>query len=270
MTEDHRLLDFATDRQAELLKAYWKYGSDTKVSEVFNCARSTVYDARHAVLKKATERGYSPDHDMVHDSPEGFYINGVSTLYNGDGEVVSQWVKSSKEREELYNKIKLFVDELSAEIVPVKEIGLDHITDSDIICVYPMADLHIGMYAWLEETGNDYDCDIAETLVLNAMKRLIDSAPPSKYALIAGLGDWFHSDTVENKTMKAGNILDVDTRWQRVFRIGVRIKKMCIEMALKKHENVHVIIASGNHDQHTSYALSLLMNAYFEKMIGCI
>ena len=121
----------------------------------------------------------------------------------------------------------------------------------------------MGMYAWGEESGEDYDVDIAETLLVNSMTELVESAPDSEECYIANLADYFHTDTAENRTRQSGNILDVDTRWGKIFQVGVRAKREVINLALKKHKRVVVSSGRGNHDDESIFCL-MMMKAYFE------
>ena len=91
------------------------------------------------------------------------------------------------------------------------------------------------------------------------MAELVSSAPPSEECLIVNLADYFHSDNTSNSTAKSGNILDVDTRWGKVFLVGVRAYKEIIKMALTKHKNVRIISGKGNHDEHSIFALAVAM-----------
>jgi len=262
--KDKNLKKYCTSRQWEILNAYWDTGSSRKAAKKLGLSSKTsITDTIGKVLKKAAKAGYSPDHGYTHEVPDGFHVKGVSTLYNANGEIVSQWVKSNIDVDNIKEKLSELVGVFADKVEPLSEIEGPSYTDDDIMCLYPIADLHIGMYAWKEETGNDYDCEISKELLFNALERLIHSAPNSKKAIIVSLGDWFHSDTIENKTLKSGNILDVDTRWQRVFRIGARMLKTSIEMALTKHEEIDVIVVPGNHDRHSSFALSMFLDAYF-------
>ena len=76
----------------------------------------------------------------------------------------------------------------------------------------PIGDPHIGMYAWSEEAGEDFDTDIARNDLLNASRSLFNASPDADRCLIANLGDFFHSDNQSNRTARSGAALDVDTR----------------------------------------------------------
>jgi hypothetical protein len=88
-------------------------------------------------------------------------------------------------------------------------------------------------------------------------------APPSEEALVINLGDFFHSDSSENRTAKSGHSLDVDGRWHRVLQVGYMTMVRCIEFALAKHQRVRVINAVGNHDTQSSHVLAVVLAAWF-------
>lgn len=247
-----------TKRQQEILELYDKLGSQKLVADELGISHGTVSKAIARVKRKAKM--------LDADIPDDQIISSVSTLYNKDQEVVLQWVKTKVDEDLLKEKIDIFINALSQDIrgSSKKTKKKKNKKIKDEIAVFPIGDLHLGMYSWIEETGNDYDCDIAESLVISAIDKLIDETSPREEAVIISLGDWFHSDTVDNKTLGHGNILDVDTRWQRVFRIGVRILKYITEKSLTKFDKVRIFLINGNHDYHTSYALSLIMDAYYE------
>ena len=47
---------------------------------------------------KLARQGWSPEHDLRHQVPDGFHLKGASTLYK-EGKPVLQWVKSSIDHE---------------------------------------------------------------------------------------------------------------------------------------------------------------------------
>ena len=259
------LLRYATPTQAKKLLVYFKLGSSRKAVKELGCARQSLDEVIRRVKRKAAAKGFAPEYDMTKQAPEGFTVKGTSTLYDDQGNVKIQWVKTNQERETLLEQLNTITQVFCAEVAgKSKVIPAPKISNKDICCVLPIADLHFGMYSWQAETGADYDCDIAKQIMLSAITRIIESAPPAETCIIASLGDWFHADTSENKTLRSENVLDVDTRWQRVFKAGVELKKHCIELAAAKFKKVKVVICKGNHDDHTSYALSLILAAYFQ------
>lgn len=258
------LCDFATSRQKQILAALASEGSHSKAAKLLGCDKALIGQAVKAVKKKAALQGFAPEADLTKVIPEPLVLRGTSTYYDGEGQVRGQWVKTkvdeTKAREAIEEWVSWLVKDAAGK---APKIPTPKVSYSDLLAVYPMGDPHFGMYAWAEEAGEDFDLDEAERLTYGAIDRLVASAPPAKEALIVELGDFFHSDNNSARTERSGNALDVDTRWARVMRIGLRAMTYVIKAALRKHERVTVRIVAGNHDSHSSYALALGLDAYF-------
>lgn len=220
----------------------------------------------------STSRGeYSSNDTPLPSNPVaevqgGFNIRKVSTNYDGEGNIRQQWVSEDKDKTDLLDQMK---DAIATLIEPCTGLSLSvnapTETVDDLLVVYPIADVHLGQFSWADETGTDYDLKICEQILNDSMTELVQSAPATKTGLIVNLGDLFHADTMENKTMRSGNVLDVDSRWGKIVQVGTRIYRNLIHLALQKHEKVIVKSAIGNHDDHSSMWLAMLMKAYFEK-----
>ena len=143
---------------------------------------------------------------------------------------------------------------------PIKAPKVD--TKKQLV-LYVIGDQHLGMYSWGEETGEDYDTEIAGALLVGATERLVAASPACERALVLNLGDFFHMDNTSNVTARSGARLDVDSRWPRVIRLGAEVMKSVIQLALAKHKKVEVRNNIGNHDDHTSHALGLILQAYY-------
>ena len=205
-----------------------------------------------------------PSNPLV-DAQIGFSVKRVSTNYDGDGNIRQQWVSEDKDKEEILDQMKQAIEAL---IEPVKGLSLGVpspvTTCDDLMVVYPAADIHFGLYADKEEIGVAYNMDVAEKILNDAMIELVQSVPSTETCLIANLGDLFHTDTVLNRTMKSGHVLDVDGRWHSIIQRGVAAYRNIINLALQKHKKVIVKSGLGNHDLHSSLTLAMLMQAYFE------
>lgn len=268
---DEGMLQFATMRQAMYLRAINEHGSMRAAAEKLGVGHTSLSHSIKALKVKAagmTKRkaalmGYSPEHDMTRTVPEGFNVKGVSTYYNKDGKPSGQWVKSQRDNDQAEQIMRDFIESLVEDIrgkAPVTAPPA-HCND-DLLCVYPMGDPHFGMYAWAQETGADFDVDIAERLTTGAIDRLVESAPAAGTAIILPLGDFFHADDSTSRT-RSGHALDTDTRWAKVMQVGLRAMLHCVRAALRKHARVIVRIVKGNHDPHASLGLALAVDAYF-------
>lgn len=259
---DIRWKEWATETQAKYLEATIEHGSMSKAAKALGVNKSVVIASMKGLKKTAARAGYSPEHDLTHPVAPGQMLKGTSTLYK-DGQPVMQWVKTNADMEAMEELLKEFAQSLAdsvkglAPIVKPPKHG-----DDDILCVYPMGDPHFGMHAWWQDAGDDFDLGIAERLTCGAVDRLVASAPNAGTALLLNLGDMFHADNQKNQS-QSGHVLDVDGRWAKVQQIGLRATIYCIQRLLEKHRRVIVRINRGNHDGHSSYALSLMLSCFF-------
>jgi hypothetical protein len=263
-TDLEPLREWATSVQRNYIDAVREHGSVSKAAAALGVNRRSLQRSLASLRAAAARRGFSPAHDMTHAVPAPFVVKGVSTLYDGDGAVRAQWVKTKQDSSLAEAALREFVDSLVEDVrgkAPLVKPPAH--ANEDLLAVYPMGDPHFGMYAWADEAGEDFDLKIAEDLTCAAIDRLVGSAPPAKTAVILELGDFFHTDNSSNQTMRSGNALDVDTRWARVLQVGLRAMVYCIKRTLEKHEKVVVRIVKGNHDDHSSLALALALDAYF-------
>jgi hypothetical protein len=198
--------------------------------------------------------------------PVGLVLGGTSTLYGPDGEVKAQWVKShaGPTPEETVETLKEAFASLKPCPKPPARVHA-RAANADLLALYPIADFHLGMYSWAEETGEDFDVGLAENLLVSTMETLVKTAPPAAQAIILNLGDFIHSDSDENRTRRSGNILDVDTRYAKVLRTGVTLLVRTIQLALTRHQKVLVRNIPGNHDPYAALALTVALDAYFRE-----
>jgi transposase-like protein len=192
--------------------------------------------------------------------PDGHIVKGVSALLDADGRTVQQWVKTREGNAPiLTDAIKTALSEYQ----PAPIFSPPAYTNSDLLTVYPIADLHLGMFSWAKETGADYDLKIAADLLRSSMNSLVARSANSKDAIVLDLGDYFHSDNSRNQTARSGNALDVDTRYAKVIQLGFELVIQCIELALQKHDFVEYRKTPGNHDEETSLMLAVAVSAHF-------
>lgn len=149
------------------------------------------------------------------------------------------------------------------EIERPKSIGPRIHTNDDLLTKYVLADMHIGMFAWAEESGEDYDLEIAEETLLNSIDMIIESTPNSETAVLLNLGDFFHSNDAKGITPLSGHILDMDTRFAKIASVGIKAIRYALEKMAEKHKYVEYVSVPGNHDPDQSVWLTLaLIEAY--------
>lgn len=252
---------FTDERLTEVLNAYAEYDSQEDTAQALGITRSAV----QRMLRRASERGLVGVQSLAGKGvPEGYYVKGTSTLYGKDGQVTAEWVKTQRELnlDDMVQALSdTFAEYKGLALLPPRSAGLLH---HDLATVYPVADLHLGMYSWFEETGADYDMAIASDLLLKAMGELVSLSPSSEVGVVLNLGDFYHSDSNENRTRRSGNALDVDTRYAKVLQTGVQLLIATTQLALQKHKTVLVRNLQGNHDPYAALALGIALDAYFK------
>ncbi len=200
------------------------------------------------------------------DIPEGYVVKGNSILYDANGEIKQQWVKTTQTKEDAKEELKELIKVWASELPKVtpQTVYNEHTINENILSVYPLGDPHIGMLAWEDECGESWDLKIAEKVFIDIFDRVVKVAPRSKECLIINLGDFFHYDNMEGTTSRSGNRLDVDGRYAKMVQVGVKIIRRMIESALEHHDIVNVINVIGNHDDVGSLFLSVCLKNVYE------
>ena len=261
---DDGLDAFATsESQPTNRRAVVEHGSITAAATALGVHRRSVERSCKRLLAAASRQGYAPSYDQTHAAPPGQSVKGVSTLYDADGAVKAQWVKTRTDQDDLREQLRTFVDELCSDITPAVATPAPELDDDDTLAVYALGDPHLGLMAWGQESGENHDLDIASRDLRRAVETLVQSTPPSATAIVLPLGDTLHADNSNNTTPQSGNPLDVDGRHSKVLRVAARLMLDVIELSLKRHSKVIVRVVEGNHDIHSSMALSLIIDAFY-------
>lgn len=244
----------------ELLDAIQAHGTVVAAAKALGICERTA----RRKLARAAQRGHSPKHDMTHLVPEGYRVRGVSTLYDGEGQPRMQWVKSQIDPDAIQAIIDAAVAGLSEEIPRDRARPVPRETAEELLNQYTITDYHLGMLAWGEETGADWDLSIAENMLVRWFEQAIALSHASRYAVLAQLGDFLHWDGLDAVTPAHHNLLDADTRFQKLVRVAIRVIRRVIGILLEKHDVVYVLMAEGNHDPASSIWLRELFHAMYE------
>jgi transposase-like protein len=194
--------------------------------------------------------------------------SALSTLvkHQRDEGVILEWVKTPAEKqraEDVYAEIVAALQDKIPRAKPVPAPARKH--SPDLLNCFIVTDYHLGMKAWHEETrGEDWDTSIAERLLVDWFAAAIKAAPNAERAIFAQLGDFLHWDGMDAVTPASGNLLDADTRFQKLVRVAIRAIRQVVRLLLEKHASVHLIMAEGNHDPASSVWLRELFSAFYE------
>jgi hypothetical protein len=205
---------------------------------------------------------------------DGLAINGKTTWTNAEGRITQQVTMERKDAkaqlEIMRAAVAGFKDEIprAAPITrpswPLAIYPQSRAPNESLLNQFTVTDSHFGMLSWREETGSDYDLRIAEELLLDWFSAAIANSPDAHTALFAQLGDLMHHDALESVTPAHRHVLDADSRLQKVIRIVIKTIRRAIDMLLHKHEHVHCVMASGNHDPASSAWLREMLAAMYE------
>lgn len=275
-----------TDEQvAETVAAYNAAGKNiTHAAVALGIKRQSMQDRlktcaeRGALGYKAVLPGYrvaqvtnTPNGDFVQQKPErgdvftvpeGQVVKGISALVDEDGREIIKWIKTRTDdgASVLFDQIKTALEgaKTYTSLPPAPPV-----VNERLMAFYPIADVHLGAFAWRAETGNDYDLKIAERILKECTGELIARSAPAETAVICDIGDFFHGDNTSNQTSRSKNPLDIDSRHPKVVQTGFMAVVWLIEMALQKHQRVIYRKLAGNHDEETSPTFALGIWAYF-------
>lgn len=243
----------------DIVDALRKHGSNAKAAAALGLNIRTLERRR----KSLTLKGWSPEHDMTRTVPDGFSVRGVSTYYDADGVPRGQWVKSQQDSAAVRAMIDGIMAGLCAEIPRERPAKAPKQAPDGLLNAYVVTDYHLGMLAWGEETGADWDTQIAEDMLVAWFAQALAEAPDTEVGLFAQLGDFLHWDGWDAVTPTSRHILDADSRFPKLVRVAARSVKRIIRMMLAKHHRVHVIMAEGNHDMASSVWLRQLVEEMF-------
>lgn len=194
----------------------------------------------------------------------GHIVKGESALVDPDGRITAKWVKTDREATAALDALKAAAEGFKDALPRAKPVTPPRAGNGDLLNQFTITDMHFGCLAWREETGADYDLQIAEMLLLNWFEAAIELAPQADTAVLAQLGDLLHHDGHESVTPAHRNVLDADSRLQKVIRVVIRCLRRIIARLLTKHRHVHVIMADANHDPASGAWLREMFSAFYD------
>ena len=258
----------------EAVEAFERLGSKRAAADALKVPRSTL---RHRLKLAArqgisstnetleTLHGFNPKHDLNHVVPAPMILGAFTNQYNPrTGELERQWVKGRLDDLQAEAAMRAAVEALAESIPKATPAAPPTHTTENLCNLYTLTDCHIGMKAWAPETGSDWDLEIAERTLNGAIDYLVDASPPAQTGIVNQLGDWLHFDSLQAITPTSGHLLDADSRFSKVVKVGTRILRHAVDKALEKHEKVIVLIAEGNHDMASSVWLRHLFGLLYE------
>lgn len=195
-----------------------------------------------------------------------FIITGRSTLKNiQTGEDMLVWEKESLDKEKAEEARQAAFDAMAAKLPRAPAIDAPRACNDDLCNLYTFTDYHMGMLAWGQEGGADWDLKIAERTLIGGFRAMIAQSPKAHTAVINLQGDFLHTDGLIPETPGHKHVLDADGRYPKIVGVAIRSIRQLVRLALEKHQDVRLIIAEGNHDESGSVWLRQMFDALFDE-----
>lgn len=264
---DNQTISLASPRQQEIIKAYNEHKSTRKAGKALGISKTAVANAvTRAIKSVAPLRGYSPDHDMIHATPPTHIVKGTSTLYDKDGELRLQWVKTKLSDEHLEQMLEAYAKEVSESVKRVKPRAVPkHKFNDQIATCYMIGDGHLGLKTKEIETGiEDFDLERSVFDHSNSLNYLIGRADKTEVGVFVNVGDLLHCNDDKNMTPASGHSLDAEERIQVTGRKASKLLRNGIDAALMKHKEVWVVNARGNHDNDPAQWINIILETAYE------
>ena len=260
------LLEFCkTDRQREVIAALIEHKTQVKAAQALKIGERGLRKHIKRVKGYAANKAVAPEHGLDRQVPDGYKLKGFSDMRtNGEGKPIWYKVDADKERQE-----EMMLEYIEYVTNDLKPIDLSYIAkptqcDADLVNFIPLTDTHIGDWAAAEITGEDWDLDIAKSLIPKVVGRAISQAPKAQTGVLALMGDIAHFDSaLQAETPHSRHHLDASGTLQTIAPVIADILTHCIGLMLASYNNVVIPIIKGNHDPAATIWLKTFLPRLF-------
>lgn len=243
-----------TKRQKEVIELFEVLKNKQHVANELGLSRSTVRN----IIKQAIKKGYKPaNRDMQVKNSTVHVVYGP----NGEKKIKQEWARMHP-LHNVSDQLRRIIEDRT----PISKFSVDKTSSKNgLMLEWILADLHHGMRAEVKETGQQYNLDISRKLVLDSAKDIFSRAEEVEATKLVVLGDYFHSDFMNNRTERSGFSLWTADTFRNIAECGVQTVIDAIEICLLKSDVVYVDILQGNHDKQSSVWLEVTLSAHFSK-----
>lgn len=244
-------MSFSLEELNKVVETVDRLGSQRKAAKELGITRRSLQRRLYAYNNRflnehSNELGFDKDKVTgywVKSKTGSFYVKNDTPIdYN---ELREQFIKDSKEYAPKYKKNEK------------REVNEKHLLVIDI------ADIHFGKLSLIEETGHNYNLEIAESRMTEGINKLLQKAEGhgiDRIVFILG-NDFLHRDNAFNTTT-AGTYQDADGMWWQAFNVAKRSYISAIER-LAEIAPVHLVFCPSNHDYVSGFMLSDTICSWF-------
>jgi len=213
--------------------------------------------------KTAWERQHPDGNPISDEIPEGLLADKI-TILRSDMGVTQRWDTYKPDKADILRSIRDAAEAMSENIDRADAVVAPSVVNSDLCNLYTFTDYHLGEMAWHREGGADWDIKIAENMIMAAMRSMVNQSPQAHTAVINIQGDFLHTDGKLPLTPASKHVLDADSRYPKIRKAAIRIIRGLVQFAAERHQEIHLIIAEGNHDEEGSGWLADCFCVHYE------
>ena len=171
-----------TDKQQQSVDLHAKGHGVRTIAKMLGLARSTVAGHLMAASKKGTSPGMSPATPI-----DGMTVCKTTVQTDAKGNIINEWRRWIPEAADIEAVIAHMEDRVSGK-APALSAAPKAASD-DLLLEIPIPDHHMGMLSWAKETGTDYNCDLATSMLVGGVRAVLANSPPVGRAVLVVLGD---------------------------------------------------------------------------------
>lgn len=195
------------------------------------------------------------------------WIKKDGEIYNEPRYSVSAKLSKRKIDTDLGKQKELLISEFKeiiTSISPVTKLNPYNVKEG-LLLELSAPDLHLGKLSWKDESGEDYDINIACQRYKEAIYNLAGRAPLDNIErILLPIGnDMITIDSRKNMTT-AGTPQDSDSRFRKML-IVLRDLLIDVINTLITVAPVDVVVVSGNHDYDSMFTIGMVLEAFYSK-----
>lgn len=230
-----------------------------KVSTLLDADGNTITQS----IQSVNESRRTTEHqDAI---PPGHRVKGVSTYLDEQGRVRGQWIKTDRKQQEWLDIVNGVLERIPKLVTPLPPVHASTAPINDMLALYPLADLHVGLYASLMDAEADWHLADAVKMVKRCIDDLVSRTPAAARAIVANLGDFTHTDNLVNRTPNSGAALDASGRFVEIAQAAMGLAVYVINSVARHHPHVTVVWQSGNHDESTALVMQTALAALYQQ-----
>ena len=263
---DHPLIQFCTtENQVAAVSLCLGQGlSQRQAASKLGVTRNSIKNALDQVRQKAVRRGYSEEHGWAGTVPPNYMITGTSELKDSEGNTVLTWYKSKADEEARIEALLEAIEKSTNALPKFKATKAPSKTYDNLATLLTITDFHLGMKAWADSDGDDWDVKIARDVFLNAIHDMVNVSPKSGVGILNQLGDFLHWDGLVQVTPTSGHHLTGDDRYSKLVELTISVMTEAVHIMLRRFGRVVVVQAEGNHDLASSVWMRKFIKHRFE------